>query len=51
MSIHDNITALAGYGTGSTRALALCVPFSGCQASGIDDMNACGRAVTLGGGS
>ncbi len=51
MSMLDNITALAGYGTGSPRALAGCIPFSGCQASGIDDMNACGRAVTRGGGS
>jgi hypothetical protein len=50
MRIHDT-TALAGYGTGSTRALALCVPFSGCQALGIDDMNVCGRAGTRGGGS
>jgi hypothetical protein len=51
MSMLDNITALAGYGTGSTRALALCVPFSGYRASGSDDMNAGGRAVTRGGGS
>lgn len=51
MSIHDNTTAWAGYGTGSTCALALCVPLSGCQALGINDMHACGRAGTRGGGS
>ena len=49
MSIHDTATALAGYGMGSTRALASCVPFAGCQALGNHDMNACGRAPTLGG--
>ena len=51
MSLLDTITALAGYGTGIPRARALCVPFSGCQASGSYDMNAGGRAVTRGGGS
>ncbi len=50
MSIHDDI-ALSGCGMGSTRALALCVPFVAGQAMGIDDMNACGRAGTRGGGS
>jgi len=50
MSIHDD-TALSGCDTGSTRALALCVPCTAGQALGIEDMDACGRAGTPGGGS
>jgi len=51
MSIHDDTPALAGDGTGRTRPLAPCVPSFGVQALGIDDMKACGRADTRGGGS
>jgi hypothetical protein len=51
MSIQDNTTALAGYGTGSTRAFASCGPFPGRGALGIEHMNACGRAGMRGGGS
>ncbi len=50
MSNQDS-TALAGYGTGGLRALALGVPHAGGQALGIDDTNVCGRAGTRGGGS
>ena len=47
----DDITALAGDGTPGTRALARRASFAEGQRMGIDDMNACGRVDTRGGGS
>lgn len=51
MSFHDDITTLAGDGTPGTRALAPRAAFAEGQRMGSDDMNACGRADTRGGGS
>ena len=51
MSNHDDITALAGYGTGDTCAFAPRVLSAAQQVLGTDDMNAYGRAGTRGGGS
>ena len=51
MSFHDDITTLAGDGTPGTRALTRHASFAEGQRMGIDDMNACGRAGTRGGGS
>lgn len=42
--------ALAVFGTGGMRAFSPCLSVAANQ-MGIDDMNACGRVATRGGGS
>lgn len=46
MSINDGITAFAGFGMGSASARSVtCAARSAGLQAGIEDMNACGRAV------
>lgn len=51
MSIHDGTSALTGDGTQGARLLARRAPFAEGRGMSIDDMDACGRAGTRGGGS